>query len=67
MRNIFRIWEKREAKRISGGAEVLKKWRTEDTFHAHKRKRISFFPKFKRRDEYRWQKIVKLLLGEGYA
>ena len=67
MRNNFRIWEKSDAKRISGGAEVLKKWRTEDTFHAHKRKRISFFPKFKRRDEYRWQKIVKLLLGEGYA
>jgi len=54
VRNIFR-WEKREAKRISEGAEVLKKWRTEDTFHAHKRKRISFFPKFKRRDEYRWR------------
>ena len=51
MRNIFRIWEKREAKRISEGAEVLKKWRTEDTFHAHKRKRISSFPEFRRRDE----------------
>ena len=38
-------------KRISEGAEVLKKWRTEDTFHAHKRKRISSFPEFRGRDE----------------
>ena len=42
---------KEGTKRISEGAEVLKKWRTDDTFHAHKRKRISSFPEFRRRDE----------------